>query len=116
MFSSAMEPPNLHGWRLEQKSGKVLPALRVQGLAALRGDQGNDGTIAAGGEDAADLRDGDAGDGFGQPRGGRGGEEKFVVFSTVEGLGEGRGGVDGQEGGVDFSGDGGFFAEVGEVG
>ena len=74
----------------------MLPALGIQRLAALRGDERDGGAVGAEWEDEADLGDEDSGDFAGKAGGGPGGEEEFVVFSAVEGLGEGCGWVDGQ--------------------
>ncbi len=46
----------------------------------------------------------------------RSGEEQFVVFAAVESLGEGCGRVNGQGGRIDFGGDAGLLAQVGEIG
>ena len=87
---------------------------------------GHDGhlrPVFAGGEDAADLGDGDAGDGAGDFGGGGGGEEELVVFAAVEQGGDLGAVVEGdcervqREGcEVEFGRDVGGGAEVGEVG
>ena len=94
----------------------MLPSPRFQRLGALRGEQRDGGLTGAGGEDAADLREGNTGDFARRASSGRGGEEEFVVFSAVEGLGQGCGGVDGQGRGIDFGGYTGLGTEVGEIG
>ena len=94
----------------------MLPAFGIEGLRALISEQRDGGAVAAGGQDAADSGDGDAGNFFGDAGGGWGGEKQFVVFSAVKGLVEGCAGMDGDQRGIDFGGHAGFLAEVGEVG
>ena len=87
------------------------------------GENGHLRLVPARGEDPADLRDGDVGDGARNFCGGRCGEEEFVVFAAVEERGElgavvecGGEGMDGEGGEFEFGRDLGGGAEMGEVG
>jgi len=95
---------------------EVLPALGVEGLGALGGEERYGRLAGAESRDAADSGDGDAGDLAGQAGLGGGGKEEFVVFSAMEGLGQGCAGMDGKQSGIDLGGYSGLLAEVGEVG
>ena len=94
----------------------MLPALRFERLGALRGEERHGGLAGAQLCDAADSGDGDAGDRAGQANLRGGGEQKFVVFSAVEGLGQGCGAVDGKLSGVDLGGYARLPAEMGQIG
>jgi len=93
----------------------MLPTLRLKGLLAFVGDQGDLRPACAAREDAPDGRDGEFGYGTGEAGGVGSGEEEFVIFSAVEGLLNGCAAVDGKGGGVNFSSDAGLLAEVGQV-
>lgn len=80
----------------------MLPALWLEGLAALRSDQGDGGAVAGGLDDAADFCDGKARDFCGDASAGRSGEEELIVFSTMEGLGQGCAGMERQLRHIDF--------------
>ena len=94
----------------------MLPALRFEGLRALLRKQEDAGLGGAARGHAADAGERDTGDAAREARGGRRGEEQFVVFAAVQGLVERSSGSDGQGGGLDFGGEAGLFAEVHEVG
>ena len=53
----------------------MLPALGIEGLGAVGGEERDGGTVAVAVEDAADSGDGDAGDLFWEASVGGGGEE-----------------------------------------
>src|ERR1035441_2912246 len=95
---------------------EVLPALRVEGLGALRGEKRYGGPAGAESRDAADSGDGKAGDLAWQAGLRGGGKEEFIVFSAVEGLGQGCAGMNGKQSGIHLGGYSGLLAEVGEVG
>jgi len=100
----------------KQQSGEVFPAMWLERLRAMLGEQRNGRLAGAEFRDAADGGDLDAGDFAGKAGCGRGGEEEFVVFAAVDGLGQGCGGVDGQGGSGYLGGYAGLGAEVSEVG
>jgi len=102
---------------------RAFPAVGLEFEAVGAGEDGHLRFVPARGEDPADLRDGDVGDGARNFCGGRCGEEEFVVFAAVEERGElgavvecGGEGMDGEGGEFEFGRDLGGGAEMGEVG
>jgi hypothetical protein len=94
----------------------VLPALGVEGLGALGGEERYGGLAGAECRDAADPGYGNAGDLARQAGGRRGSKEEFVVFSAMEGLGQACARKDGKQSGIHLGGYSGLPAEVSEVG
>jgi len=101
----------------------MFPAVGLELEAVGIADDGHLRLVALRLQDTADAGDGDAGDGSRNFGGGRGREEQLVIFATVEERGDlgavvehGGEGVERELREVEFGGDVGGGAEVGEVG